>query len=162
MSNQRSRRTRYATRRALGIVTAAWLAVELGGGSPLAGGALGGSSLGSGPLGGGPSGAGARGETSTYGRGTLGPRPIDQLDRAVRQPTPSVPPAPAPRTDMIWVPDRYLDRPEGSLHVPGHWEQRLNPQEHYVPPLYVCNRSTGECAQIPAGVRPPPETRPGP
>ncbi|MGH7391064.1 MAG: hypothetical protein ACREM3_16640 [Candidatus Rokuibacteriota bacterium] len=140
----------------------AWLAAQLGGGSTLGGSPLGGGTSSGGALSGGTPGAGTRGGPSTYGGGTLGPRPIDQLDRAVRQPLPSLPRAPAPRTDTIWVPDRYLDRPEGSLHVPGHWERRINPQEHYVPPLYVCNRSTGECAQIPAGVRPPPETRPGP
>jgi len=121
-----------------------------------------------------PPGAGAPGATpgaaAPPGRerpstgGTLGPRPIDQLDRAVRQPPPSVPrpPAPSPRADMVWVPDRYLDRPEGTLHVPGHWEQRLSPQEHYVPPLHVCNRSSGECMQVLQGVRPPPEHRTGP
>ncbi len=144
----------YATRRTLGIVVMAWLVVQLGGGSTLGGGALGGSSgLGS---------SSPRGGPTMYGGGTLGPRPIDQLDRAVRQPLPSLPPTPPPRTDMIWVPDRYLDRPAGTLHVPAHWEQRLNPQEYYVPPLYVCNRMSGDCTQVPPGVRPPWETRPGP
>lgn len=95
---------------------------------------------------------------------TLGPRPLDQLDRAVRRPPPSLPPAPAPtrpRGEQVWVPDRYVDRPEGTYHVPGHWERRIDEQQHYVPPLVVCN-NLGGCVHVPAGVRPPPEVRQGP
>jgi hypothetical protein len=170
----------YATRRALGVAVTAWLVAQVGGGSALGGSSLGGSgtvtgggtlghggSLVGGAPGGGTAGADIRGAstfggTSTYGGATLGPRPIDQLERAVRQPPPSLPPAMAPRQDSVWVPDRYLDRPGGTFHVPGHWEQRLTPQQHYVPPLTVCNSGSGACAQVPAGVRPPPEVRSGP
>lgn len=74
---------------------------------------------------------------------------------------PALPPAPPPRDDRVWVPDRYVDRPTGSVLVPGHWERRLNSREHYVPPLTVCG-SAGACTEVPAGVRPPPDQRQGP
>ena len=61
--------------------------------------------------------------------GSLRPNPAqNQLDRAVRQPLPSLPPTPAPRSDHIWVPDRYFPSTTGSnIHVPGHWENRQSP-----------------------------------
>src|SRR5262245_11083234 len=156
-------------RRVIGVLVAARLVLQLGGsalaGGPLGSGSYGGSSTGIGSYGGSSTGiggtagiSGMRGG-STYGGSVLGPRPIDQLERAVRQAPPSAGPQPAPRNDMVWVPDRYLDRPEGTFHVPAHYEQRLNPQEHYVPPLYVCNVGTGACAQVAPGVRPPPDLR---
>jgi len=88
---------------------------------------------------------------------------IDQLERSVRKPLPSLPPAPAPRSDQIWVPDRYFPTPEGgNAHVPGHWEQRLSDREYYVPPLQVCTQA-GQCVTTPAGVRPQaPENRQSP
>jgi hypothetical protein len=62
------------------------------------------------------------------------------------------------------VPDRYVtvpEAPEGVL-VPGHWERRLSDREFYVPPLVVCRSVTGQCVTVPAGVRPPIQTRIGP
>lgn len=170
-----------ATRRALGILVSAWLVAQLGGGSTLGGAAIGGggsvtrgASVGrgaaigegeavSGTAGGvGASGSPPFGGTTTYGGATLGPRPIDQLDRAVRQPLPALPPVQAPRPDAVWVPDRFIDRPDGTFHVPGHWERPVNAQQRYVPPLTVCKHGSGECTQVPAGVRPLPEVRTGP
>jgi hypothetical protein len=93
------------------------------------------------------------------GSGTPGQRPLDRLENSVKRPLPSLPPAAPPRSDMVWVPDRYVDREGSTFHVPGHWEQRLNPREHYVPPLTICDDASGACTQVPAGVRPPPESR---
>ena len=164
MKDQRGRcRMRDGTRRAFGIAVMTWLVAQLGAGSALGGGPLGGGAYGGGSgTGIGAGIGGVRGGSTTYGGSVLGPRPIDQLDRAVRQPSPSVGPQPAPRNEMVWVPDRYIDRPEGTFHVPANYEQRLSPTENYVPPLYVCNVGTGACAQVLPGVRPPPERREGP
>jgi hypothetical protein len=97
--------------------------------------------------------------------GTARPnRAIDQLDRAVRQPLPSLPPTPAPpRASQVWVPDRYFPTPNGqTLHVPGHWEQQLNNQQYYAPPLPACTQS-GQCVTTPGGVKElPPEIRQSP
>ena len=94
------------------------------------------------------------------------PRPnsaLDQLERSVRKPLPALPPAPGPRSDQVWVPDRTFPTPDGgSAHVPGHWEGRISSQEYYVPPLLVCT-PTGQCVTTPAGVRPlPPDSRQAP
>jgi hypothetical protein len=88
-------------------------------------------------------------------------RALDALERAVRQPVPQAPAAPVHRTPNVWVPDRYVPDPVrgGTVHVPGHWERRLSDREYYAPPLTVCNSASGECSTVPAGVRPPPETR---
>ncbi len=90
-------------------------------------------------------------------------RALDQLDRAVRQPLPSLPPATVPRSDQVWVPDRYFPTPAGgNTWVPGHWERQINAQEYYAPPLPACTPA-GQCVTTPAGVRPQaPETRQSP
>ena len=96
--------------------------------------------------------------------GTAQPnRAINQLERAVRQPLPTLPPAAAPRADQTWVPDRYFPAPGGgTTYVPGHWERQINSQEYYAPSLPACT-SAGQCVTTPAGVRPqPPETRQSP
>ncbi len=96
--------------------------------------------------------------------GTAISRAIDQLKSSVMRPIPSVPPRPVPRPDAVWVPDRYVPMPgssQGAL-VPGHWERRISDREFYVPPLVVCDPSTGACQMSPAGVRGPAETRSGP
>lgn len=95
------------------------------------------------------------------GGGTPSSRAIDQIQRSVTRPMPSLPPAAAPRSDSIWVPDRYVAGPAGPVHVPGHWEQRIAPNEVRVPPLVVCTPG-GECTLVPAGVRPPIEQRQSP
>jgi hypothetical protein len=87
--------------------------------------------------------------------GTARPnRALDQLDRAVRQPLPSLPPTPAPpRPSQVWVPDRYFPTPNGeTAHVPGHWEQQLSSTEYHTPPLVACTPS-GQCVTTPGGVR---------
>ena len=94
------------------------------------------------------------------------PRPnpaLNQLDRAVRQPLPSLPPTPAPRSGQVWVPDRYFPNPTGgTTFVPGHWERQINSQEYYAPSLPACT-SDGQCVTTPAGVRPQaPENRQSP
>jgi hypothetical protein len=96
--------------------------------------------------------------------GGLRPNPaLNQLDRSVRKPLPSLPPAPAPRSDQVWVPDRYFPTPVGgTTFVPGHWERQINGQEYYAPSLPACT-SAGQCVTTPAGVRPQaPETRQSP
>lgn len=96
--------------------------------------------------------------------GSLRPNPaLNQLDRSVRQPLPTLPPAPAPRSDQLWVPDRYFPSTTGSnIHVPGHWENRQSDGQYYLPPLPACT-STGQCVTTPAGVRPQaPDNRQSP
>ncbi len=90
--------------------------------------------------------------------------PLDQLRGAVTRPLPVVPQRDAPRPDMVWVPDRYIPAPGApqGVHVPGHWERRTSEREFYVPPLMVCEPTTGVCQTSPAGVRGPVESRTGP
>ena len=92
-----------------------------------------------------------------------GSKAAEQIERAVRNPLPPLPPAPASRADQVWVPDRFLPTPTGGqIHVPAHWEQRLSDHEYRVPPLTVCDQSTGQCATTAPGVRGPASTRPEP
>lgn len=95
------------------------------------------------------------------GGGTPSSRAIDQIERSVTRPLPSLPPAPPPRSDSVWVPDRYLPGPSGLFHVPGHWEQTVAPNEVRVPPMVVCTPA-GECTLVPAGTRLPAEIRQAP
>jgi hypothetical protein len=98
----------------------------------------------------------------------LGPTPtsraVDQINRASRQPLPSVAPRPVPPADMVWVPDRYVPIPgePGGVLVPGHWERRIGEREYHVPPVTVIKPSDGTLETIPGGVRPPVEERRGP
>lgn len=108
-------------------------------------------------------GAGGSSLDTLHGSRTPGGPALDQLERSVTRPVPSLPPPALPASDRVWVPDRFLGAPEGgTVHVPGHWEQRLSDREFYVPPLTVCNTVTGACSTLPAGVQPPVETRPVP
>jgi hypothetical protein len=87
---------------------------------------------------------------------------LDQIERSVTRPLPQAPPpAPVPRPDSVWVPDRSVATPGGTVHVPGHWERRLPTGDHHVPPLVVCTPG-GQCAPEPGGTRPPPEQRQSP
>ena len=95
------------------------------------------------------------------GGSTPSSRAIDQIERSVTRPLPPLPPAPAPRSDSVWVPDRYVPGSAGPVHVPGHWEQRVSPYEVQVPPLVACTPG-GDCALVPGGVRPPAERRQSP
>jgi hypothetical protein len=93
--------------------------------------------------------------------GGSSPGALDQLDRSVRQPPVSVPPAPSPAPPgQVWVPDRFLSAGDGTnVHVPGHWERPIpSTGENYVPPLVVCGQG-GACATVPSGTRQPPEQR---
>jgi hypothetical protein len=88
-------------------------------------------------------------------------RAVDQINAASRRPLPTLAAPPAPRSDLIWVPDRYVPAP-GAPHgvrVPGHWEQRLSDQQFYVPPLMICAPGTAVCQTAPAGVKGPVELR---
>jgi hypothetical protein len=103
------------------------------------------------------------------GRGTPGVRStpsgrvFDQLEKAVKTPLPGAPPPQVSRPDRIWVPDRYVVRPDGLIfHVPAHWERPLSSTEVYVPPLTACPTVGGDCITVPPGPRPPVEVRPGP
>jgi hypothetical protein len=89
---------------------------------------------------------------------------IDSIVRSVTRPL-SVPAAPeVVRPDTVYVPNRYVDVPgePGPLLVPGHWERRISEREYYAPPLPACYGPTGGCLSVPAGVRPPPDSRLGP
>ena len=88
---------------------------------------------------------------------------FDRLNSSSMRPLPSLPPAPAPRQDAIWVPDRYLSLPgiPGPVHVPGHWEHRVAPYEVFTPPL-VGRAPDGRQVLFPAGVRPTVDQRQAP
>lgn len=87
---------------------------------------------------------------------------LDRLQEAVTRPLPSVAEREPPRADRVWVPDRYVPRPDGALvHVPGHWERPLPARQVHVPPLFACT-AAGACTVVPAGVRPPADERTGP
>lgn len=89
---------------------------------------------------------------------------LDQIERSVTRPLPSVPPPPGPgRTGRVWVPDRHLPAPDGStVHVPGHWEYRPPAGEYQTPPLLVCSPD-GRCTTAPATRTPiPPAQRQAP
>jgi hypothetical protein len=92
---------------------------------------------------------------------SAGSRAVDQITRSVTRP---VPKAPAPRVtpqERVWVPDRYVAGSDGLLHVPGHWERRVNEQEVHTPPVVACPTGSGECVLVPSGIRPEPDARPG-
>lgn len=95
------------------------------------------------------------------GGGTPGSRAIEQAERSATRSLPPLPPAPSPRPDMVWVPDRWVALPgrAPSVHVPGHWERRISEQEFHVPALTVCDPGNGACTTVPAGVRGPADTR---
>jgi hypothetical protein len=90
------------------------------------------------------------------GGGTSTSRATDQLNRSSTRPLPALPAAPAPRNDMIWVPEQYVPgfgAPQG-LKVPGHWERQLSDGQSYAPPLVVCEPGSGACRTVPAGPQP--------
>lgn len=109
--------------------------------------------------------------------GTIFDRLRDQSTRPVPQPGPAPsrrpggdtipqpPPAPArrPGDDMLWVPDRQVRVPgvEGSVRVPGHWEQRVSEHEVYVPPL-TGQTQDGRVIEFPAGRQKLPDARQSP
>ncbi len=92
---------------------------------------------------------------------SAGSRAINQVNRAATRPLPAVPAPKVVPADRVWVPDRVVAGSDGLVHVPGHWERRINDQEVHAPPLSACPVTIGPCILIPAGVRPEPEARPG-
>jgi hypothetical protein len=96
--------------------------------------------------------------TAQLGGGTTTKGAAEQIERGVRRPLPPLGPAPAPRADSVWVPDRWMGTPDGVFRVPGHWEQRRADGGYDVPPLTACD-AAGRCVNMPAGVKPPVEQR---
>ncbi len=92
---------------------------------------------------------------------SAGVRAINQVNRAATRPLPAVPAPKVAPAERVWVPDRVVAGSDGLVHVPGHWERRINDQETHTPPLSACPVTNGRCILIPAGVRPEPEARPG-
>lgn len=88
---------------------------------------------------------------------------VERLNAASMRPLATPPARDIVRPDLLWVPDRWVAVPgaPGGVLVPGHWEQRLSEREVYVPPL-VISSPTGESSMIPAGVRPPADSRVSP
>jgi hypothetical protein len=94
--------------------------------------------------------------------GTAGSRAVNQINRSVTRPVPTVPSRKVPAQDRVWVPDRYVAGSDGLLlHVPGHWERRVNDHEVHTPPVVACPTGPGTCVLVPSGIRPKPEVRPG-
>ena len=89
---------------------------------------------------------------------------VERLNAASMRPLPAMPQRETPRTDAVWVPDRYLSVPgTGSVaHVPGHWERRISDREFFVPPLVIFELADRSIHPVPAGIRMPPESRVGP
>jgi hypothetical protein len=103
------------------------------------------------------------GATPRIGPTTPGGPALDSLNRSINRPVPTVPPPTGQSPADVWVPDRFVPVPgqAGSALVPGHWERRLGPHEHYVPPLVIIGPD-GRKTTIPAGVARPPEERQSP
>ncbi|MBM4443286.1 MAG: hypothetical protein FJ027_22975 [Candidatus Rokubacteria bacterium] len=86
---------------------------------------------------------------------------LDQLNRSMTRPVPTLP-APSGRHPAdVWVPDRIVPVPghAGGVLVPGHWERRISDREHYVPPM-VIRAPDGTTTAVPGGVMPAPDQRP--
>ena len=88
---------------------------------------------------------------------------LDQLNRSMSRPVPTLPPPSGQSPADVWVPDRIVPIPgqPAGAHVPGHWERRISDRENYVPPLVIRTPDGGTVA-LPAGVMPPPEQRQSP
>jgi hypothetical protein len=98
------------------------------------------------------------------GPSTPGAPALDQLERSVRRPLPTLPPpALGAGAGDIWVPTRIVPLPgePGGLIVPGHWERRISDRETYVPPL-TATTPDGRTVTIPGGVMRAPGERQNP
>jgi hypothetical protein len=100
-------------------------------------------------------------QPSTTVGSRVGSRAIDQVYRSATRPLPAAPAPKVAPAERVWVPDRYVAGSDGLVHMPGHWERRINDQEVHTPPLSACPVTSGPCILVPAGVRPEPEARPG-
>jgi hypothetical protein len=101
--------------------------------------------------------------TPRIGPTSPGSRALDQLQRSVTTPVPTLPAPTGRHSADVWVPDRIVpvpDQPGGAI-VPGHWERRLSEREHYVPPL-TATTPDGRVFTVPGGVMLPPEQRQSP
>ena len=98
------------------------------------------------------------------GDGGATSRALSQAKALALRPVPVVPQLELPRSDMIWVPDRYIRiaGERGEARVPAHWERRISDREFHVPPLAIFNPGTGTHRSVPAGIRGPVELRHGP
>ena len=98
------------------------------------------------------------------GDGNAASRALNRARALAMRPVPVGPQRELPRSDMIWVPDRYVRIPgePGEARVPAHWERRVSDREFHVPPLVIQNPGTGTSRGVPAGIRGPVEWRRGP
>ena len=89
---------------------------------------------------------------------------VQQSNALSMRPLPTLPAPATPRSDLMWVPDRWVPTAgaPGLVQVPGHWEQRLSDRESFVPPLVISHPQSGAVEVVPAGVRTPVESRTGP
>jgi hypothetical protein len=103
------------------------------------------------------------GATPRIGTTTPAGPALDQLNRSINRPVPTLPAPSGQNSADVWVPDRFVPVPgqAGSALVPGHWERRLSPHENYVPPLVIIGPD-GRTTTLPAGVARPPEERQSP
>jgi hypothetical protein len=85
----------------------------------------------------------------------LGPtttgRAVEQMNRSSTRGVPAPPVSPAPRGDMVWVPDRYVPIPghPSGVHVPGHWVPVTPDGRVIVPPRTGTIPGTGAITTIP-------------
>lgn len=97
------------------------------------------------------------------GQGSTTAAITERLNALSARPLPTVSTTAPSRSDMVWVPDRYVPVPGAPerVLVPGHWERQLSDREVYVPPLVIVHPRGGP-ELIPAGVRQPADSRLGP
>jgi len=86
---------------------------------------------------------------------TPGGAVFDRVDRLMTQPAPQVQAPTAPPAVDMWVPDRYVQTPQGDsfVVVPGHRERRLSDHEVYTPP-FAGATPDGNVMNFSAAVRP--------
>ena len=88
---------------------------------------------------------------------------VERLNAASTAPM-RVAPQPMIRSDMIWVPDRYVPTAGQSTPglVPGHWERQVSDREVYVPPLSVVDPTGATRHLAPGRTALPADSRVGP
>ena len=76
---------------------------------------------------------------------SLGPtttqQAVNQINRSVTRPLPSLAAPTVPQPNTTWVPEHFT---LGDVRVPGHWEHHLPDGSTYVPPLVIDDPRTGE------------------
>lgn len=91
-------------------------------------------------------------------------RLLDQVRARTKEPVTAMPRPVTPRSDTVWVADRFVPIPgvPGVVRIPAHWERRISGSESYVPPLVIIDPTEANAHVIPGGVRPSADLRSAP